>query len=1313
MMAALSAEKVPCGPDRKEDHSLRPTSENDYQKEEETPKSEYSDFPMNTAERYKMQQARPSWNRYYRVVLRDGVRYRVRPEIDAIAAGSQGIPFGKIIETCKPTPKDFVEIQQFQRAEQEDRSWAGRQRTNSHGWVRVQPTGLWLPTHVYGTVVLEAMEIQHGQKAHGQKAPPPTRLPPFGKPPRRINSILDAAQGLLTVGSTAENSSKATGRYDEYSEAQEEVDIRYYSPSTSRTNTQSGHIQNKKQNKSHKEESNGSASILETASGSKAKRPRTYNSKYITGKRPKQPKTAYNFYQLAVRGQISAELREEMQESVAQRGGRMLSQERLNQDVMRLIGKRWRSLVPEERQRYQAMADEDSRRYHAELEAQETAFREAGIAFPPPSRSPHLSPFQSGQQKKSAIRVRRSPAVTVHNPNRPITPTPMSLSDSEMASDKRSGRRRTLNRPPALTAERSWRSSRDMEGERRASLGESIIGTSQTRYKIGVPENNDDEESLHPSDESSSSRPLPKPEPEGANTEATSSSSRSLRPRIAARKKDMYYPGDDFIVETDRRRPAKRNRRTTSGRQTSQGRSTSATRNGVSTAEPQRKKESKGSGRNRRGRTDTLLPCPKCNANDRSIRNGWSRMQAPRNRERKRLYEGAAGKDGRVQRFRCRRCNLDYRAVAPPGAPAPPPGTPMTFSITLSQMMAGKKSKKPRAKAGAGPRASSATPKRPGASKVAKMPTLKTPANKPVKGTKAKATRSAPARAEISRRKRPRTLPEEKKQDPVKKTENKVSWRCTVCTLENNGEKLMCPACGCKKPRTNQKSPISASPILSTQKKRWRAALEVKEEGTNSESEDKSVRKSPRKTVAKEEPIEKMTNSRNTSKSEKDINLNDSKIKTNQKPFTRRSRSTEIVSISASGRPSRRRGSDPGYEEGQRVQVKWCSTWYNVILDGPILSRKGYYSATVQNCRMDFHFSKIRLPTANFVVGSVAEREEPPPIVTASDLYRERAAERQKEKERQKKLEARRRRELEIQREKERKEREEREEKERLKREQEEKERQEREQLEREREEKERKEEEKRVKEQEKREREQKVKSERKRKRRRSRLALLPMPTHAPSSRHRGTDPGYESGQPVQVKWCSTWYYAYLDGPIEGRRGYYSAMVQNSRMDFHFSKIRLPGNKFKEGAVACREEPESILNANNIYLERRSRSGRVRSRTEESKLSDSDSEEAEDSEKKGVSSPSDPDNENEAPVKLDDDDDGEKEAAVNLPQDKDSMENQNFDGVADTTTDASKTESVEATVVGSASPEEGISKEKVVEQADISTNEGSVLAPKV
>lgn len=91
------------------------------------------------------------------------------------------------------------------------------------------------------------------------------------------------------------------------------------------------------------------------------------------------------------------------------------------------------------------------------------------------------------------------------------------------------------------------------------------------------------------------------------------------------------------------------------------------------------------------------------------------------------------------------------------------------------------------------------------------------------------------------------------------------------------------------------------------------------------------------------------------------------------------------------GRTIRKRETDPGYKAGQAVQVKWCSTWYNVLLTGPVEGRKGYYSAFVQNSRMDFHHSKIRRPgSRRFVEGAVAEREKAPSIVTARDLYLER-----------------------------------------------------------------------------------------------------------------------------------------------------------------------------------------------------------------------------------------------------------------------------------------------------------------------------------
>ena len=79
-------------------------------------------------------------------------------------------------------------------------------------------------------------------------------------------------------------------------------------------------------------------------------------------------------------------------------------------------------------------------------------------------------------------------------------------------------------------------------------------------------------------------------------------------------------------------------------------------------------------------------------------------------------------------------------------------------------------------------------------------------------------------------------------------------------------------------------------------------------------------------------------------------------------------------------RSVRSRGVDPGYQEGDAVEAKWCTTWYNVRVSGPVEGRKGYYSAVLQNSRMEFHFSKLRPPQRNraFVDGSVAEREASP-----------------------------------------------------------------------------------------------------------------------------------------------------------------------------------------------------------------------------------------------------------------------------------------------------------------------------------------------
>lgn len=75
-------------------------------------------------------------------------------------------------------------------------------------------------------------------------------------------------------------------------------------------------------------------------------------------KKPKRPKTAYNYFQLAIRD----ELWEELTPVINCPKDRVSH----NEKVARVIGKRWKALSKKERTIYQAMADRDKRRYTKE-----------------------------------------------------------------------------------------------------------------------------------------------------------------------------------------------------------------------------------------------------------------------------------------------------------------------------------------------------------------------------------------------------------------------------------------------------------------------------------------------------------------------------------------------------------------------------------------------------------------------------------------------------------------------------------------------------------------------------------------------------------------------------------------------------------------------------------------------------------------------------------------------------------------------------------------------------------------------------------
>jgi len=77
-----------------------------------------------------------------------------------------------------------------------------------------------------------------------------------------------------------------------------------------------------------------------------------------TVKKPKRPKTAYNFFQLAIRKQLWEELAPEI------KGPK--DRVHCNEKIARVIGRRWKALSAPARSTYQTMADRDKQRYLAE-----------------------------------------------------------------------------------------------------------------------------------------------------------------------------------------------------------------------------------------------------------------------------------------------------------------------------------------------------------------------------------------------------------------------------------------------------------------------------------------------------------------------------------------------------------------------------------------------------------------------------------------------------------------------------------------------------------------------------------------------------------------------------------------------------------------------------------------------------------------------------------------------------------------------------------------------------------------------------------
>jgi len=84
-------------------------------------------------------------------------------------------------------------------------------------------------------------------------------------------------------------------------------------------------------------------------------------------KKPKRPKTAYNFFQLAIRDELWREI------TSRKKGPK--DRVALNEKVARVIGKRWKALTPSKRSQYQTLADHDKKRYARENSAYIAALR--------------------------------------------------------------------------------------------------------------------------------------------------------------------------------------------------------------------------------------------------------------------------------------------------------------------------------------------------------------------------------------------------------------------------------------------------------------------------------------------------------------------------------------------------------------------------------------------------------------------------------------------------------------------------------------------------------------------------------------------------------------------------------------------------------------------------------------------------------------------------------------------------------------------------------------------------------------------------
>mmetsp|Transcript_17461 Transcript_17461/g.31340 ORF Transcript_17461/g.31340 Transcript_17461/m.31340 type:complete len:754 (+) Transcript_17461:147-2408(+) len=89
--------------------------------------------------------------------------------------------------------------------------------------------------------------------------------------------------------------------------------------------------------------------------GAFASRSSAKSGRKLKNRKPKHPKTGYNYFQLTVREQLSKD--------IPQESNRVLH----NEKVARIIGQRWKALAAQERQIFQNMAEKDKIRYENEM----------------------------------------------------------------------------------------------------------------------------------------------------------------------------------------------------------------------------------------------------------------------------------------------------------------------------------------------------------------------------------------------------------------------------------------------------------------------------------------------------------------------------------------------------------------------------------------------------------------------------------------------------------------------------------------------------------------------------------------------------------------------------------------------------------------------------------------------------------------------------------------------------------------------------------------------------------------------------------